>query len=1158
VEGALRDLFRGRHYGDQGVTVDIGNVTVRDGRVTYIATLRRDGRRVGHFVRTMHQDADGTFHVRNEDFALNRGARKHGVSTAIAQDLEAAYPHGTVIEASFQRNGGYAGARAGFDFADEGEATRLVTRLDRLLRRHPERYSAAERDAATDAIERARTLPFGHEHHPTAFELSDIGRAAGGPGRPHLGQQLLDKHPWNGRKVLDPAPSTRRPTAPAAEPHGPRPTEPVATRPAGDRPHVGRGAPGRRRNVFARRADDGATAATGGRGPVGDLVHPVPPRGPRHAGTVRRSVQELVGGRTLSNGATLDVRWARPLPDRVEFLAEITQDGQRVGHVSQVWVRSSDGTLWVDNMGTWLRPELRGRGLAGEVEGPMEELYRTAGVDHVKAHGNTLDGSAYDLATRGYRWTHRGDAERIIEHLADRVRTDPTITPHEARWADDIVDRGRRFDFDDPRHPTVAEIADIGRGASADPTVPHFGQRVFDEPGMSWHGRKDFGAPQAPRPRPLPDPRIAREAVHDLLATKQLGGVGITVRVEHVGQRADGLDVHLAIADRNGTTVGWTVRSFDRTPDGHLAVTMPFDDLHPRLRGLGLDKELEGHLAGWYDRIGAEPVAGPMTPSRHVHPADAWDEVGPNTIVDTPETVADIPTAHIVDAEPFDTFAQEVAVGRAVNRRIGGPVGDGVRLDVRYLAMAPNRTDIHLAVFDPAWQPVGLRRISFERGPGGEVFVREGFSDLHPRYRTRGIDQDIDRRLDDWYRAVGVRRVEGTTPVPHGGQVRTVRELDPVQAIEPPATTRVYRFHDPADPCSLRARSGHGSPTGDDELDALRQDPERWRELSHRQMTSGDTPLTSVTTEPFAASLTPDDWLSGIINGIGPELSRRAPAMSHFDVPTNRLVAPERGNSLSRREHEYTFAGDDLARFRTRSEPNPYGPVGLRVDQVIPRGRATAADRRLIREALDNFVQGHDVFNRRTFGSDYHARVHDLRFRRNVTTLEVEVLHHRQPVGITRVRLQRKSDGTYRASHMNLTPGSGADRRPFDVNFLAHSEDWYRASNVSEVRVAVNGNEGLSFSVVSRGFSWTTEDDASIVLNRLGQHLHDPDLPHQERVEIEAIFIDARRHSFGSLHFPSAGDVLRIGRRPGLRGEPFGARFLRELDVTWLASKPLS
>ncbi|MEU4694707.1 DUF6531 domain-containing protein [Actinoplanes sp. NPDC023714] len=141
----------------------------------------------------------------------------------------------------------------------------------------------------------------------------------------------------------------------------------------------------------------------------------------------------------------------------------------------------------------------------------------------------------------------------------------------------------------------------------------------------------------------------------------------------------------------------------------------------------------------------------------------------------------------------------------------------------------------------------------------------------------------------------------------------------------------VWRFHTAADPESLRSNLSRESPVVQSVMERkLDEDPAFFRGMieNHARGIKENSPFVSVTLDPAAAAKTTDFDLRGIIHGDDYGSPRRAPDLSRFLVPADRLHKPD--FDLSHHEGERLFYKDDLADFLQETKPNPYGnpPIG--------------------------------------------------------------------------------------------------------------------------------------------------------------------------------------------------------------------------------------
>lgn len=219
VEQAARELFNGTHAGIEVrvTSVEVGlfdNMTVVQGDL-----LDARGRKVGHFTRgyryvNRFPGPGRDLVARHETLEItDRDLRGQGFAGAFNAHLEASYRASGVkritLTASLD-NGGYAWARAGYDWQAEWTAANIATSLKRLVElfeHSPGDYRGRDvREAIAAAkalLKRMDEEPFGSVGFPTPYELSQLGRWPGA-GRDDLwlGKQALLGRTWEGVKPL--------------------------------------------------------------------------------------------------------------------------------------------------------------------------------------------------------------------------------------------------------------------------------------------------------------------------------------------------------------------------------------------------------------------------------------------------------------------------------------------------------------------------------------------------------------------------------------------------------------------------------------------------------------------------------------------------------------------------------------------------------------------------------------------------------------------------------------------------------------------------------------------------------------------------------------------------------------------------------------------
>jgi RHS repeat-associated protein len=144
---------------------------------------------------------------------------------------------------------------------------------------------------------------------------------------------------------------------------------------------------------------------------------------------------------------------------------------------------------------------------------------------------------------------------------------------------------------------------------------------------------------------------------------------------------------------------------------------------------------------------------------------------------------------------------------------------------------------------------------------------------------------------------------------------------------DPLGLTCVYRFHTASNAASLLPNLAHASWARQKWVNFLMNFPWYRDYRAHLHM-RGDTrfsPFVSVITDPNALAHSTDPWARTITTGLpGMPGVQRAPDLSSFDVPPNRLIGPRADNVLSQAETEMVTWGNDLGSFITGTHPNPY------------------------------------------------------------------------------------------------------------------------------------------------------------------------------------------------------------------------------------------
>lgn len=205
-QAAIRKVFEGTFAGFLTRDLEIGHTDRQieiDGQV-----YDSNGGWVGHFNRVISKDRAGKLVAENRVIELDPQAQGQGFAKAFDVASEAWYRQQGFdrIEFSSMDVGGFANARRGGDFRDEGGASNVAATLGGIInggsKRIPPERMAEQKRLGQDMLERLRK-PFGSEDYPTAYEVSDVGRWPGA-GRADwwIGKEVMMTSSWAGVKPL--------------------------------------------------------------------------------------------------------------------------------------------------------------------------------------------------------------------------------------------------------------------------------------------------------------------------------------------------------------------------------------------------------------------------------------------------------------------------------------------------------------------------------------------------------------------------------------------------------------------------------------------------------------------------------------------------------------------------------------------------------------------------------------------------------------------------------------------------------------------------------------------------------------------------------------------------------------------------------------------
>lgn len=232
---AVERVYNGENgMGRSGATVHFHTINSYADMITFGGQIRdRDGNNIGDVRRSFHTDESGKFvELHNGFLALRESQQGQGIATdlyrrqenwAIAEGVEK-----ITIDANIDV-GGYAWARAGFDFANTRGAVQYMRRLQEKAL---ERYGR-DSESYQFILSRSERFHLNQAALPTPFEISRIGYTDG--ARTWQGKALMLGTDWSAVKKLVPPTPPPGPTPPPPEPVRP-PTPPA---PTGGRVRVG-------------------------------------------------------------------------------------------------------------------------------------------------------------------------------------------------------------------------------------------------------------------------------------------------------------------------------------------------------------------------------------------------------------------------------------------------------------------------------------------------------------------------------------------------------------------------------------------------------------------------------------------------------------------------------------------------------------------------------------------------------------------------------------------------------------------------------------------------------------------------------------------------------------------------------------------------------
>jgi hypothetical protein len=214
AKAVAQEIYSGAFPG--GFSTRVGTVTTVAGStmVTGLVFVDEDGKakRVGSFIRGFERLPGGAVAVTHEELKVDNDRQGSGFAAAFNAQAEAWYRDHGIDHVRLLADidvGAYAWARAGYDFADDFAARKILERVGRVMRlidadsRIPADRKQEQADLARRYLERAEGKQFGDPDFPTPFEISQLGRWEGA-GRDDfwIGKAALWGAAWDGVRPL--------------------------------------------------------------------------------------------------------------------------------------------------------------------------------------------------------------------------------------------------------------------------------------------------------------------------------------------------------------------------------------------------------------------------------------------------------------------------------------------------------------------------------------------------------------------------------------------------------------------------------------------------------------------------------------------------------------------------------------------------------------------------------------------------------------------------------------------------------------------------------------------------------------------------------------------------------------------------------------------
>lgn len=176
------------------------------------------GNRVGTFTRAI-SEKNGKFIARNSSLNLSPKVRGQGFAEGFNANAVDWYRDNGIAEVHLIATevGGYAWARAGYDFASPQSATAVLMRVleatepgstahgdvNSKAARIPKERLAAQRLLAGELFDRSEGATFGNAGYPTPYEISQLGRwPSAGKDDMWIGKAIMLDSSWEGVRYL--------------------------------------------------------------------------------------------------------------------------------------------------------------------------------------------------------------------------------------------------------------------------------------------------------------------------------------------------------------------------------------------------------------------------------------------------------------------------------------------------------------------------------------------------------------------------------------------------------------------------------------------------------------------------------------------------------------------------------------------------------------------------------------------------------------------------------------------------------------------------------------------------------------------------------------------------------------------------------------------